>query len=267
MRASEIMALLEQAAPLALQDSYDNAGLQVGLPSTEVSAVLVCLDVTEAIVDEAIEKGCEMIVSHHPLIFRPLKHVSDDSYQGRCVMKAIQHGIAIYSAHTNLDNAEGGVNYKIASLLGLSELSWLQPKGVIAGRESGSGVVGLLASDEAEEDFLARLKATFGVSCLLHGASRGRRIRKVALCGGAGGFLLGDAIAAGADCFITGELHYHDYFGHEEWVEGPDGILLVEMGHYESEQYTKDLLRDILSAASPLRVEMTSLDTNPIKYL
>lgn len=267
MKLREIMAMLERVAPLALQDDYDNAGLQVGDREMEVSGVLVCLDVTEAVLDEAIERKCNVIVSHHPLIFRPLRRIAGDSYQERVVIKAIQNGVAIYSAHTNLDNAAGGVNYKIASLLGLEQLHWLQPKGEISGVSCGSGVVGTLPRPEDENAFLARVKATFGVDCLLHNATKGRQIQKVATCGGAGAFLLRDAVAAGADCFLTGEFHYHDYFGHEPWVSGSDDLLLVETGHYQSEQYTKDLLRDLLSEAPSLRIEMTALNTNPIQYM
>lgn len=267
MKLKDIMAAVERVAPLALQDDYDNSGLQVGDREMEVSGVLVCLDVTEAVLDEAIARKCNVIVSHHPLIFRPLRRIAGDSYQERVVIKAILSGVAIYSAHTNLDNAAGGVNYKIASLLGLNDLQWLQSKGEISGVSCGSGVVGALSQPEEENAFLERVKAIFGVECLLHNATKGRQIQRVALCGGAGAFLLRDAVAAGADCFITGEMHYHDYFGHEPWITGSDDLLLVETGHYQSEQYTKDLLRDLLAEAPGLRIEMTELNTNPIQYM
>ena len=128
IRVKDIAEALERTAPLHFQDDYDNSGLQVGFPSAEVGKVLVCLDVTEAVVQEAADKGCGLIVSHHPLLFRALRQVSDSTYQQRCAVSAIRSGIAIYSAHTSLDNARGGVNHKIASLIGLDGLEWLSPK-------------------------------------------------------------------------------------------------------------------------------------------
>ena len=175
-------------------------------------------------------------------------------------MSAVRHGIALYSAHTNLDNAEDGVNYRIASLIGLGGLSWLEEKPGTAGRSCGSGVVGDLPEPEPAEAFLARLKETFGVKCLMHTDPAGAVVRRVALCGGAGSFLMDAARAAGADCFITGEISYHHFFD-------ADGMLLVAMGHYQSEQFTKELLRDFLADRFPgLRLEMTEIDTNPIHY-
>ena len=198
-----------------------------------------------------------MIVSHHPLLFKALRQVSDATYQQRCVVQALSAGIAIYSAHTSLDNAPGGVNHKIAALLGLENLRWLAP---MAGEDAGSGLVGELPQGEGDQAFFGRVKQLFGVESLRHSALDGREIRRVALCGGAGAFLLGDAVRAGADCFLSGEFHYHDYFEN-------GGVLLCELGHYQSEQYTQDLLLDFLAAEFPsLRVEKTTFNTNPICY-
>ena len=257
MKLKEIIAALERLAPPRLQEEWDNSGLQVGFPEAEVSRVLVCLDITEAIVDEAVEKGCNMIVSHHPLLFKALRQVSDATYQQRCVVRALSAGISIYSAHTSLDNAPGGVNHKIAGLLGLQNLRWLAP---LEGEDAGSGLVGELPRPEKDADFLARVRRSFGVQCLRHSALDGREIRRVALCGGAGAFLLGDVVRAGADCFLSGEFHYHDYFEN-------GGVLLAELGHYQSEQFTQDLLLDWLKANCPgLEVLKTAIDTNPICY-
>lgn len=257
MKLREIIAALERLAPLRLQDEWDNSGLQVGFPEAEVSKALVCLDVTEEIVKEAVDNGCNLIVSHHPLIFKALRQVSDATYQQRCVVHALASGISIYSTHTSLDNAPGGVNHRIAGKLGLQQLRWLCPK---EGEDAGSGLVGELPAPERDTDFLARVQDSFGVECLLHSAPDGREIRRVALCGGAGAFLMRDAVRAGADCFLSGEFHYHDYFENQ-------GVLLCELGHYQSEQFTQDLLLEYLTASCPgLRVCRTALNTNPIRY-
>lgn len=257
MKLREVIAALEHLAPLRLQDEWDNSGLQVGFPESETDSVQVCLDVTEAIVDEAIAAKCNLIVSHHPLIFKALRQVSDATYQQRCVVKALAAGISIYSAHTSLDNAPGGVNHRIAALLGLQKLRWLSPRD---GEDAGSGLVGELPASEPDAAFLARVQRTFGVECLQHSALDGRQVRRVALCGGAGAFLLHDAVCAGADCFISGEFHYHDYFENQ-------GVLLAELGHYQSEQFTQDLLLEYLHKTCPgLTVRKTALNTNPICY-
>ena len=260
MKVRQVLDALEQYAPLPLQDGFDNAGLQIGLTEEqEVTGALLCLDVTEAVIDEAERMGCNLIVAHHPLLFRGLKQITGQSYVERCVIKAIQKGIGIYAAHTNLDNAEGGVNYRIAEKIGLENLSFLDAK---PGMSAGSGVVGELPTAEDEREFLERLKGLFGIQCLRHNHLCGRKIRRVALCGGAGGFLLSQAIAQGADAFLTGEMRYHDYFGHE------GELLIAEMGHYESEQYTVEIFAEVLGKRFPeLRIVKTSHNTNPINYL
>ncbi|MBQ7623391.1 MAG: Nif3-like dinuclear metal center hexameric protein [Bacteroidales bacterium] len=257
MKVYEICNAIERTAPLRLQDEWDNSGLQAGLPGAEVGCVLVCLDITEDIVEEAASKGCNMIVSHHPLIFKPLRQVCGLTYQQRCVARALALGIAIYSAHTSLDNARGGVNFRIADIIGLQELEWLSPR---SGEDAGSGLIGNLPEPVEDRAFIGRLASLFGVQCIRHGACSGKAIRRVALCGGAGAFLMKDAIRQGADCFVSGEFHYHDYFE-------TDGQLLAELGHYQSEKFTVDLLRELLLQAFPgLKVITTSIDTNPICY-
>lgn len=257
MKLHEVIAAVERLAPLRFQDEWDNSGLQVGFPDAEIGGILVCLDVTEAVVEEAVARKCDLIVSHHPLLFKALRQVSDATYQQRCVVRALAAGISVYSAHTSLDNAPGGVNHRIAGKLGLRDLRWLSPK---EGGEAGSGLVGELPAPEAEGDFLARVQRGFGVQCLRHSAPAGRVLRRVALCGGAGAFLLRDAVRAGADCFLSGEFHYHDYFENR-------GLLLCELGHYQSEQFTVELLQEYLGANCPgLRVLRTELNTNPIHY-
>lgn len=364
MKIKEIVNALERFAPLPLQDGFDNAGLQIGLTEAEATGALLCLDVTEAVVDEAVALGFNLIVSHHPLLFKGCKSITGKDYIERCILKAIRNDIAICSAHTNLDNAPEGVNFKIAEKIGLKNVRILQPKedcllklvtfvptehaeklrkalfdagcGCVgnydscsynlqgegtfrAGKgthpfcgqvgelhsepevrvetilpafrkgtvlkvlmtthpyeepafdlyplrntwnEAGSGVIGELEEPETELDFLKRIKKTFEVGCVKHTRLTGRLIQKVALCGGAGAFLTPQAVCQGADVFITGEVKYHDYFYYE------DRILMAEIGHYESEQYTKEIFYSIIREAFPgLDVQMTRVNTNPIKYL
>ena len=281
MKLKEIKSFLEGMAPLAVQESWDNSGLQIGCSDKDIHKVMVCLDLTEAVLDEAEAIGADLVISHHPLIFKGLKSISGSTYQERCVRKAILSDIAVYSAHTSLDNILGGVNHKIASLLGLSSLRWLDSGESAEGcdekcggateekcggadavaRASGSGLIGELKEPVAAAEFLHTVKTIFDVKALKHSPlSSTTTIRSVALCGGAGAFLLPQAVAKGADCFISGEFHYHDYFD--------PGTLLIELGHYESEQFTQDLLKESLERAFPeLEVVKTSINTNPQEWL
>ena len=364
MKIKEIVSALERFAPLPLQDGFDNAGLQIGLTEAEATGALLCLDVTEAVLDEAIALGYNLVISHHPLIFKGYKSITGKDYVERCILKAIKNDIVIYSAHTNLDNAQGGVNYKIAEKIGLKNLKVLEPKensliklvtfvpdaqadsvrevlfaagcgnignydscsyslkgeGTFRAKEgahpfcgtigelhhenevrietilpiykkaevvkallsvhpyeepafdlyplqndwsqAGSGIVGELDESETELEFLKRIKKIFEVGCVRHNKLTGREIQKVALCGGAGAFLLPQAIRMGADVFITGEIKYHDYFGHE------GDILMAEIGHYESEQYTKEIFYSIIRDLFPnFALQLSKINTNPIKYL
>lgn len=269
VKVQEVISALEDFAPLPLQESYDNAGLQVGLTEAEVSGALLCLDVTEEVVGEALELGCNMIVSHHPLIFHGLKHLTDADMVQRCVRMALQNDVAIYSAHTNLDAAIDGVNYMMAERLGLVDVVLLQPRMVTIGAahaerkvQAGNGIIGYLPEGEDSLVFLQRVKQAFGVECLMHNELLSRPIQSVAICGGAGDFLLDEAIRVQADAFLTGEMHYHQYFGHNGQIQ--IGVL----GHYQSEQYTIDIFNSIIGERFPkLPLFRTSVCTNPIKYL
>ena len=256
-----MLSALERFAPLPLQESWDNAGLQVGLTETEVSGALLCLDVTEQIVDEAVRKGCNLIVSHHPLLFRGLKTISDLTDVQRTVMKAIQQQVCVVSMHTNMDNAKAGVNFKIAEKLGLQQVQFFASK-TVDGIEAGSGVVGMLTEPLAADDFVKAVKKAFDVECALCNQLLRRPIQKVAICGGAGDFLLDAALAEGADAFITGEMHYHQYFGYEQRIQ------ICVIGHYQSEQFTTEIFRDIiLRECSGVKTCIAETCTNPILYL
>ena len=364
MTIGEITTYLESVAPPSFQESYDNAGLIIGDPETVISSVLISLDITEAVIDEAIETGCELIIAHHPILFKGIKRLNGNSYVERCVIKAIKNDIAIYAAHTNLDSVMGGVNSKICEKIGLTNLNILAPvkeqllklvtfvpddhlekvrealfdagagaigkydrcsfgsegTGTFRGgeeanpyvgeigefhfeketriemiiprhlknniintllkthpyeevaydiyplenifREVGAGMIGELPGGEHEIDFLTRLLQVFGCKSIRHTYLLGKPIRKVAVCGGSGSFLLGAAIKAGADIFITADMKYHDFFDAEE------KIIIADIGHYESEQFTKELFYEILIKKFPnFALRLSEVKTNPVLYL
>ena len=277
-KVKDIARAIERIAPLALQEDYDNAGLQVGDPEAEVRSVLVALDVTEETVAEAAAIAAEldaaprqegsggvMIVAHHPLIFRPLRRLTPADYVSRTVMAAVRTATALYAAHTNLDNAAGGVNSRIAEVLGLEDVQPLTPLpaqrtaglGADVAARCGAGAIGTLPEALTEEAFVRLVKERFHCPCVKHNRTR-RRVRRVALCGGAGGGFIRDALRHGADAYLTGEVGYHPFFGQ------PD-LLILEAGHYETEQYTVPLLQEILRQAFPaLDVRATRRPAMPI---
>mgnify|MGYP005882889891 CR=1 FL=1 len=267
MKIIEVVDALERFAPLPLQEGYDNAGLQVGLTEAEVSGALLCLDVTEAVLDEAIENGCNLIVSHHPLIFHKLAHLTGDDYVQRVVMKAIKHDVAIVSMHTNMDAAVGGVNYRIAAKMGAKVTGTIgrrkEVNDVDGQSVNGSdGVVATFDEPMAADDFMVLLKKVFNVECVMANEMLRRPIRTVAVCGGAGDFLLPDAVKVGADAFLTGEMHYHQFFGWEQVIQ------IAVIGHYQSEQFTKEIFRDVIEEVWPgVRCVLSEINTNPILYI
>ncbi len=261
VKIREVVSALERFAPLPLQEGFDNAGLQVGLTEAEVSGALLCLDVTESIVDEAVAKGCNLIVSHHPLVFHPIKKLVYADFVQRCVAKAIKNDITILSMHTNIDNSEGGVNFMIARKMGLKNVDFFAEKQV-DGIRCGSGTIGELPEAVAADDFVMMLKKEFDVECVQCNQLLRRPIRKVAVCGGAGSFLLPEAIRLGADAFVTGEMHYHEYFAHEQEIQ------IAVIGHYQSEQFTKEIFKSIIEEkCTGVRTVLTETNTNPIIYL
>jgi len=360
----EIIAYLDSVAPPAYQESYDNAGLIIGDPGMTITSALITLDVTEAVIDEAIETGCELIIAHHPILFKGIKRINGNSYVERCVIKAIKNDIAIYAAHTNLDSIMGGVNAKICEKIGLTNLSILSPAkdqllkivtfipgdhlenvrealfeagageignydkcsfsnegtGTFRGGDEanpyvgeigefhfekevrfetiipkhlknkaiaalvkshpyeevaydiypientlplvGSGMIGELPGAENEIDFLSRLLQIFGCKSIRHTYLLGNPVKRVAVCGGSGSFLLPAAIAAGVDIFVTADIKYHDFFDAEE------KIVIADIGHYESEQYTKELFYEILIKKFPnFALRLSEVKTNPVLYL
>jgi dinuclear metal center YbgI/SA1388 family protein len=375
MKIKDITQFLEQIAPPQYQESYDNAGLIVGDPQTEVTGVLVCLDSTEDIVKEAIAAGCNLVIAHHPIVFKGLKRFNGKNYVERTVISAIKNDVAIFAIHTNLDNMyKNGVNRKIAEKLGLTNLKILAPKKqvlmkltafipqehtqtvlnalYVAGageigeyqncsfrtegvgtfkpmgaanpfigslnkneevaehrvevifpihlehkilnalktahpyeevayylhllenenKEVGAGMIGDLEQGMDEMSFLRFLKETMQAGCVrytkplstrVHADSiEDKKVKKVAVCGGVGGFLLGHAIAQRADVFVTADYKYHDFF------DADGKIMIADIGHYESEQYTIELLLEILQKQfKNLKVFSTKNLTNPVNYL
>lgn len=364
MTIGEIIHHLESFAPLSLQESYDNAGLLTGHRATEATGILISLDMTEAVVEEAVLLGCNMIVAHHPVIFGGLKKLTGSNYVERTVIAAIRKDIALYAIHTNLDNVKGGVNAMIAEKLGLTDCRVLQPKkqllrklvtfaptaqagdlrfalfeagaghighydhcsfnvegtGTFRGdattnpfvgtrgedheepetriemiypvyrepqilralfrnhpyeevaydivpienvnQDVGSGMIGLLPLPMEERAFLGMVRDRMAAPGIRFTPITGKMVHKVALCGGAGGFLLRDAILAGADAFITADLKYHQFF------DADGHLLMADIGHFESEQYTKDLLYRVLTEKfANFAVHLSKVNTNPVNYL
>lgn len=363
MKIKDITSYLESIAPLAYQESYDNSGLIVGNPNDEVNKALISLDCTEEVVEEAISKGCDIIISHHPIVFKGLKRFNNNNYVERTVIKAIKNNIAIYAIHTNLDNVFGGVSSKIAEKLNLSNPAILSPKSGLLKKLSvyvprthvdevrqalfdagagnigdydqcsynsagygtfrplaganpaigevgkherveetkievifpqqlerkiivsmlaehpyeevayhsisldnkfqyvGSGVIGNLDQPLDGTAFLAYLKEKLNLNVIRHTKLLNKKIARVAVCGGAGGFLLQEAKRSGADIFITADYKYHEFFDAE------DDIIIADIGHYESEQFTQELLLEIIQKKFVnFAVLLTEIDTNPIKY-
>ncbi len=363
MFVSDIIQFLETIAHPSLQENYDNAGLLVGNKKQPCLGVLISLDCTEAIVDEAVQKNCNLIVCHHPIIFSGLKKINGNNYIERTIIKAIKNDIAIFAIHTNLDNVLQGVSGKMAAMLGLQHVKILSQKnellqklvlfcpndatekvkealfaegaghignysqcsfvsmgigtfnpqlgadpivGEVGTRETlneskievifpkwklqnilqamkanhpyeevaydvftlqnqyqevGSGVVGEFTTAISESEFLENLQRTFKAKAIKHTTFLNKSIKKVALCGGAGSFLLSNAIAANADAYVTSDVKYHEFF------DADNKLLYADIGHFESERYTIDLLFELLSNKFPtFALLKTSVNTNPIAY-
>ena len=260
MTVKDILNCITEIAPLHWQESYDNAGLQVGDLNAEAYKALICLDITEAIVDEAIAKKCDLIVSHHPLIFRGLKHLTPKTYIERAVMKAVKHDIAMISMHTNLDNSYLGVSRVLAERLGLKNLNLLQPS-ESEPEVCGAGMIGEFDTAMEEKDFLQLVAETIGSPCLRHSVLTGRKVKKVALCGGSGSPFMPDALRQKVDAYLTADIKYHDFFV-------PEGnVLLVDGGHFETEQFTKELICELIRKKFPtFAAEIAETRTNAVYY-
>lgn len=258
----ELCTFLEEIAPLHLQESYDNAGLLTGNTHAEITGVTVSLDATEEVIEEAIDKGDNVVVAHHPIVFSGLKKLIGRNYIERTIIKAIKNDIAIYAIHTNLDNVlENGVNERIANELQLKEIEILQPKS-IDNPTIGAGIIGYTSEEFNPVEFLQFVKEEMKTDCIRYTDICKSAINKVAICGGSGSFLLQKAIEEKCDIFITGDFKYHQFF------DANDEIIIADIGHFESEQYTIDLLVDLIQKNfSNFACRKTKIYTNPINYL
>ena len=258
MILKEITNIIEQWAPLNWAEDFDNVGLLVGDSSSIVNKAIITIDTLENVIEEAIENNCDLIISFHPIIFDGLKKVNNKNYVKRVIAKAIKNNINIYSIHTNLDNHPEGVNFQISKYLELNKTKILIPK---IDFDGGMGMIGELNKPISEKDFLNFIKNKMRVKMIKHSDFINKKIKKIAVLGGSGSFAIEDAIKAGADCFVTADLKYHDYFKAE------NKILLIDMGHYESEQYTKELILNFLRKKIPkFACIISKSNTNPVNY-
>ena len=261
MYIKEIISLIEAYAPLKLQASFDNSGLLCGDPERVLTSILLCIDVTEEVVKEAIDKGHNLIISHHPLIFSGLKHITPATYVERCVIDAIKHDITIYAAHTNMDVVSNGVSGRMADKLDLYHRQILQPEGDPMDG-NGFGIIGELQQPVESMAFLQQVKEIFRCDRLRYTTPHTPFIQRVAVCGGAGASFFKQTLARQADIYISGDFKYHDFFLTE------NRIMIADIGHYESEQFTKEIFYEILTKKiSKFAVQFSEINTNPIKYL
>ena len=257
MKVRDIIQVIESFAPLSIQEKWDNSGLCIGSQDAEVTSVLLGLDCTPELVDEAIECGADMIVTHHPLIFSGLKKINSEDPVGEAVVKAIRAGIAVYAAHTNADKVIEGVSGAMAARLSLTDVEVLDEDG----EGTGLGAVGNLPEPMDASDLITYVKEKFGLKVMKTSRPLTEKISRVALCGGSGGSLIGAALRSGAQLYISGDISYHNFFT-------PKGFMLMDIGHYESEKEIVDILFSLIKKNFPtFAVRITqNINSNPIYY-
>lgn len=252
MKAFELVRPIEEMAPLFQQEKWDNCGFSVGDPHKEVSKVLLALDCTEEVIDEAISCGADMIITHHPLIFGGVKKISPQNWLGRIIYKAIANDIVIYAAHTNMDKAAKGVSALMAQKLGLQGCTPLTP--------DNFGLVGNLEEECTVEELAAKAREVFGVDVIRCSAPLREKISRVAVCGGSGKSFIPDAMQQGAQIYITGDITYHDFYTER-------GFMVMDIGHYFSEYGIVGLFANIVSKNFPnFAVSISTKNNNPIYY-
>ena len=257
MKVKDIIRVIEDFAPLSIQEKWDNSGLCIGSEEDSVSSILLGLDCTPELVDEAIACGADMIVTHHPLIFSGLKKITGEDLVSAAIIKAIKAGISIYAAHTNADKVLAGVSGAMAAKLGLKEVRVLDEDG----DGTGLGVVGELLTPLTAQQVLDLVKDKFSLKVVKSSKPVEGEIRRIAMCGGSGGSLIGAAQAAGAQLYISGDISYHNFFTQ-------DGFMIMDIGHYESEIEIVDILFSLIRKNFPtFAVRITqNMQSNPIFY-
>ncbi len=262
-----IMNRLDDWIPPSSAQPYDNVGLQVGDPDANVVRAIVALDLTPAILDEAIESSAQLIVTHHPLLFKGLKRIDTTDLIGNLVYRLVANGIAVVATHTNLDAAADGVSAKLAELLGLVNHRFLEPLESDPSSDNlGLGMIGELTRSEDLASFLQRVCETLKLPAVRYAGDRATTISSVAVCGGAGGDLVAAAIESGADAYVTADLSYHTFF-EVLGASGTHKMALIDAGHYETESETEALLVDWLTAHLPdVDWRRTTHRSSPIKY-
>ena len=255
MHVEAVGALIEQLAPVSLAMDFDHVGLMVGDSQASVNKVLVALDLTDAIIEEAIRKKADLIISHHPFLFEPVFSVTDKTPKGRMITKLIKNNIAYYAAHTNMDIANGGINDYLCALLQLKEVDVLEPTSA----ENGLGRMGVLEKSMDQDSFLRYVKECLGCARLLFSGGK-EQIQRVAVCSGSGTSLAERAMALGADALITADMKYSA----AQALEGED-FLLVDCGHYGTERFFCNIVSELLK--DKVAVEIAEADTDYIKEL
>ena len=256
-KVKDVVAAIEEFAPLSIQEGWDNSGLCIGSPEAAVSSVLLGLDCTPELVDEAVKCGADMIVTHHPLIFSGLKKISPEDQVGAAVIKAIKAGISIYAAHTSADKVIAGVSGAMAARLGLENVTILDEDG----EGTGLGVVGDLPAPVTSEDAVRLVKERFNLKVLRASRPLDGLVSRVAMCGGSGGSLIGAAKRSGAQLYLSGDISYHNFFT-------GDDFMIMDIGHYESEIEIVDILFSLIRKKFPnFAVRITqNIYSNPIFY-
>ena len=258
MRVRDIASVIEEFAPLSIQENWDNSGLVLGSPEQEVHGILLGFDCTPELVDEAIACGADMIVTHHPLIFSGLKKISPDDNVGLAVIKALGNGIAVYAAHTTADKVLDGVSGAMARRLGLEDIEVLD----MDGDGTGLGAVGNLPRPLDPMEFVDYVKSAFSLSVVRCSRLPEVPVKRVAMCGGSGSSLIGNALQAGAQAYICGDISYHHFFT-------PKGFMVIDIGHFEGEVEIVDILFSLLRKNFPTFAIRTSErlgSSNPVHY-